>query len=483
MEVAFVRRRIPLVLTAAALLVPAATADASSSQTTTVEAPNELLEGNPSWALDQVASLGADGIRIQLVWESVAPSPNARRAPRFNATDPAAYPASGWARYDAAIEGARARGLKVHVTITGRAPAWATPSKRDGLTKPDPVAFGKFATAVGRRYGKQVEMWSIWNEPNLGKLLKPLYQGRTLASAQVYRNLYLKAYSGLRSAGVRKPVLLGELAPQSNRNRTVGTIAPLRFLRAMLCLDDRYKPVKVDGRRCAKVVTQGVATHPYSTILGPFYTPLIDRDNVTITVLSRMTSALDKAAKAGAINGRLPLHLTEFGVQSEPDTFYGVPYDVQSDYRSISERIAYLNPRVKSFSQYLLHDDEPRGDYSAFESGLFPHGSDQPKPAYFGFRLPLVAVPVRGSSGKVTLWGLVRPARGAGTVTLSYRDGRGAWTTLGTQRFDRRGYWTKKSVVAKAGREWRVAWRAPDGTAYEGSATKLWTRPWRELRG
>ncbi len=473
------RRRLPLVLAATALLAPAATASASPSQWTTVEAPNELLERDPSAALDQVVSLGADGIRLQLRWDRVAPSPRARRAPRFDAADPAAYPAEGWSRYDDAIDGARARGLKVHVTITGAAPLWATPSKRDGLTRPDAAAFGKFSTAVGRRYGKQVELWSIWNEPNLGKLLKPLYQGRALASPQVYRELYLKAYAGLRKARVRKPILLGELAPQSNRNRSVGTIAPLLFLRSMLCLDSSYKPVRVNGRRCAKVPAQGVAIHPYSTILGPFYNPLIDRDNVTIKVLDRLTSAIDKSAKAGALSGRLPVYVTEFGVQSEPDDFYGVPLAVQSDYRSISERIAYQNPRVKSFSQYLLHDDEPRGDYSAFESGLFAHGSSEPKPSYHGFRLPLVVVTSGAGARTANLWGLVRPARGAGSVRISYRDGNGAWTDFGTQRFARNGYWTKR-VATRAGREWKVAWTAPGGTSYEGSATRTWTRPWKK---
>jgi Cellulase (glycosyl hydrolase family 5) len=478
MEVAFVRRHILLVLTAAlAVLVPAVSASASKSQFTMLEAPDELLSGDPAATLDQVKALGADGIRIQLAWRSVAPSPDAKRAPSFNATDPNAYAAGGWARYDAAIAGARERGLKVQITVTGPAPAWATPSKRDGLTKPDAAAFGKFATAVGRRYGKQVALWSVWNEPNLGKLLKPLYEGSRLTSPMVYRELYLKAYSGLKSAGVRAPILLGELAPQSNPNRSVGTIAPLRFLRAMLCLDGSYKPVKVGGRRCASVPAQGVAMHPYSSQPGPFYRPVVDPDNVTIAVLPRLTGAIDKAAKAGALPRGLPLYLTEFGVQSFPDRFLGVPLDVQSDYRSISERIAYLNPRVKSFSQYLLRDDEPRGDFSAFESGLYLHGSSTPKPAWYGFRLPLVAAPVNGGASRTTLWGLVRPATGAGSVTVEYRDGGGAWKTLGTVRFSAGGYWTK-SAATKPGRLWRVSWKAPDGTTWSGSATKVWTKPW-----
>ena len=231
-----------VVVTCLALLAPAAAAHASARQITTVEAPGELLYGGaPDAALDTIADLGAGAIRLQLAWRDVAPDPDATRAPAFNATDPGAYPAAGWARYDAAIDAARARGLRVLLTITGPAPRWAT-RKRDGLTNPSATAFGRFATAAGRRYGTRVAWWSIWNEPNLGKLLKPLYKGRrgrTLASAGIYRKLYLRAYSGLRTARVGAPILLGELAPQANGLRETGTIAPLAFLRGVLCLDGR----------------------------------------------------------------------------------------------------------------------------------------------------------------------------------------------------------------------------------------------------
>jgi beta-glucosidase/6-phospho-beta-glucosidase/beta-galactosidase len=170
-----VRHRILLVVVSClALLVPAAVASANGSQFTTVEAPSELLSGSPDAALDQIRDLGATAIRIQMSWSLVAPAPDAKKAPSFNQTDPNAYPAANWARYDAAIDGARARGLKVYLTVTGPAPRWATAAKKDQFTRPSPEAFSKFATAVGRRYGAKISWWSIWNEPNLGKLLKPI---------------------------------------------------------------------------------------------------------------------------------------------------------------------------------------------------------------------------------------------------------------------------------------------------------------------
>ncbi|MDO8185393.1 cellulase family glycosylhydrolase [Conexibacter sp. JD483] len=452
-----------------ALLVPSAVASANATQFTLLEAPNELLSGAPDATLDEIKSLGADGIRLQLYWRALAPDPEARKKPSFNASDPEAY--SNWGRWDAAIDGARARGLKVHVTIAGSAPTWATANKDpNGIFRPDASEFAKFASAVGKRYRSKVALWSIWNEPNLGKYLQPIARGE---SATIYRNLYVKAYSALRGAGVTAPIVLGELAPQGNRLKTIGTVAPLTFLRGMLCLDARYKKT----RSCAAVPAQGVAIHPYSTAPGPFLRPLTDLNNVTIGVLDRLTSALDKAAKAGTIAKRMPIYVTEFGVQSFPDRRTGVPLDVQSDYRGISERISYLNPRVKSFSQYLLTDDadSAAGNYGSFQSGLYL-ADHRPKPALFGFRLPLVVVPSR-SATRATLWGLVRPATGAGRVTVEYSDNGRSWKTLGSQRYASNGYFTRP-VSTTAKRRWRIVWDAPDGTTYTGSATRAWTKPW-----
>jgi hypothetical protein len=464
-EDAFVRHRILLVaVTCLAVLLPSAAASASSSQFTTVEAPSELLfGGSPDAALDQIRDLGAAAIRIQVSWSQVAPDPTAKRAPSFNQTDPNAYPAGNWARYDAAIDGARARGLKVYLTLTGPAPKWATAAKKDQLTRPSPAAFSKFASAAGRRYGAKVSWWSIWNEPNLGKLLKPI---RGLESARIYRQLYLQAFAGLRAVHVTAPILIGELAPIGNGIPGTGTIHPLRFLRTVLCLDDRYRK----ARTCGRVSTQGFAMHPYTTKFGPFFQPA-NADDVTIGVLRRLVTALDRAASAGALPGRLPIYVSEFGVQSYPDRISGVPLPTQSDYRSIGEHIAWGNARVKSFSQYLLRDDRTiAGAHGAFESGLLLFANGAPKPAYYGFRLPLVVT--KGSGAHVALWGFVRPAHGrAGSVEIQVKDRGRGWAKLATQRYAGSGYW-KRSATTKAGRQWRVVWTDPSGgTERAGSAT------------
>src|SRR4029077_19330341 len=136
----------------------------------------------------------------------------------------------------------------------------------------------------------------------------------------------------------------------------------------------------------------GYAHHPYSKKAGPRYKPP-NHDDVTMGVVARLVSALHRAAKAGALRHGQGVDLTEFGVQSTPDPFVGVSLTRQAEYMGIAEQMAFSNPRVRSFSQYLLSDDPPRpapriSRYAGFETGLRASNGEI-KPAYEEFRLPL----------------------------------------------------------------------------------------------
>ena len=101
----------------------------------------------------------------------------------------------------------------------------------------------------------------------------------------------------------------------------------------------------------------------------------------------------DKAAHVRALPKRLPIYISEFGVQSFPDHLAGGSRDRQADYRSLAEYMAYKTSRVVSFSQHLLRDDQTlAGAFGRFESGLFLYKGNAPKPALVSFRLPLVVV-------------------------------------------------------------------------------------------
>jgi hypothetical protein len=439
-----------------------AVAQASRTQTMTFEAPRELKDpALRQEALDTIASLGVHSLRLVMYWKDVAPQSHSRHRPHADLTDPGAY---DWGQYDAIVDAARARGWTMLLTVSGPVPRWATSGARDFVTRPRPSDFQAFMTAVGRHFAGRVQTYSIWNEPNHPDFLDPQYVRGRPASPAIYRGLLLAGIRGLRAAGQGSvPVLMGETAPRG----TGHDVAPLTFLRGALCLSGSYHR----RRGCGLVRVAGYAHHAYTTAQGPFFKPP-GRNDVTIGVLSRLTRALDRAGLAGAIPRRLPVWLTEFGIQSVPDPLVGVSLMRQAEYRSISERIAERNPRVVAFSQYLLRDDLPVpgvpriARYSGFESGL-ETSAGQPKPSLDAFRLPLVATPAKHG---VALWGLVRPATGPTQVQVQYNDGNG-WRAAVTASTDAAGYWSARGP-GRAGRRWRVLWTAPDGTAYAGPATR-----------
>jgi hypothetical protein len=451
----------------AAAALPGA-AHASSSQTMTFEAPVDLSNGGTrTAALDEISSFGVKSTRIVLYWRDVAPESTSRVKPAFDATDPAAY---NWNGSDAQVAGAVSRGWQVLLTVSGPVPRWATNGARDNLTRPSPSEFQKFMTAVGRHFGRQISRWSIWNEPNHPQFLLPQYSAakHTPLSPRIYRNLFLAGQRGLRDAGLADaPILIGETAPRG----TGKVVAPLSFMRGVFCLDNGYRKVG----RCAQLDPAGFAHHAYTTAAGPLFRPSGPND-VTIGVIGRLVTALDRAARAGAVSRRLPIHLTEFGIQSFPDPIAGVSLARQSDYRSIAERLAWSNPRVVAFSQYLLRDDAPvpgaplAARYPGFESGLRTNAG-KAKPALAGFRLPLAAFR-RGA--QVSLWGLVRPAAGPTRATVEYRAGS-SWRRLFALTTDARGSFTR-TVAFRSGRRYRLVWTSPAGQTMRGTATSVYTR-------
>jgi len=440
-----VRRLLPLSILLCLLL--GAPASASSAQPLTFEAPRDLM--SPSTrpaALAELESLGVRSLRVILLWSSVAPAADKAEKPAFEPTNPAAY---DWGEYDALMAAAKARNWPVLMTISGPAPRWATKAKLDNLTRPSPPAFAAFTTAAGRRYGDQVRTWAIWNEPNQPQFLRPQFaSGGRPASPAIYRELYHAGVRGLSKAGQgADTVLIGETSPRG----TPRVVAPLAFLRGMLCLNAKYKRIG----KCAPLSAGGYAHHAYTTKQGPSFKP--PPNDVTIGVLSRLTRALDRSRRAGALTRRLRVHLTEFGIQSTPDTTSGVSLAKQVEYRAIAERIAYDNPRVAAFSQYLLRDSDATtpGVFGGFESGLrFANG--MPKPSLAAFRLPLA---VRRTGRKASIWGLVRPATGVTTATVTYADkGSSTFKRLRTVQTNSRGYF-QFSASWRSGRRWNLTWQ------------------------
>jgi hypothetical protein len=455
-----------LALTIAIALVPSA-AQARESQFTMFEAPTELLSDDDALrarTFDEIQGLGVHWLRVVLYWHSVAPVPDDPGVPRFDETDPSAYP--GFGRYDRLLAEAQRRHMRVLLTVSGPVPRWATRDRDSTVTRPSATRFGRFMLAVIRRYGDAVDYWSIWNEPNHPDFLGPQYSssGRPV-SPRIYRQLVFAADRAFRAVGERRAsMLVGETAPRGTRK----VVGPLTFLRGALCLNSRYR--KRGG--CREMPADGWAHHAYTTAVGPFFRPP-SRNDVTIGVLGRLNSALARAGRANAVRRGLGIYLTEFGVESRPDPLRGVSFTTQAEHRSIAERMAYRNGRVRAFSQYLMRDDHERDGadrFGGFQTGLRSADGDA-KRAYEGFRLPLVAL--RGRT-RTTLWGLVRPAGRATAVTIDYRNrGSSRWRRLKGDRTNRRGYWSTTARLVR-GRRYRVRWIGPGGTRHEGPLTRTY---------
>lgn len=459
-----VRERVitTMIAALAAMFVFAATAAASTSQFTVIEDSAHLVSPNATEqnaSLDEIAALGAEAVKIPVSWRTVAPASEGG-----DLGDPASYPAGAWDVVDRAVAGATSRGLRVWLMITSPAPDWAvsreTP-KYPGVYKPDPVKFGKFAEAVGRRYSA-AEIISIWNEPDLSRYIQPQFKGGVAVGAVHYRKMYRAAYDGLTSAGRRDvKVLFGELKPRANRNDST-TVMPLLWLRDFFCIDKdgrKLTGAAAKKRECAgfkPIKTAGLAYHPYAMAGGPMLRDPL-KDNATVAYMKRIERVLDQASKRHRLRGRkLKIYNSEFGFETDPPDVYKTHIELVPNFLNISEYVTYKDPRIASYSQYLLRDDVAM---SAFNCGLrFADGSKKPG-IYEAFQLPFNVFKAGGSN--LTFWGALRMSDGsAQQAVIQAKDGS-TWTTVDTVDVTSPlGYFEKTvSVPGGTAKTYRLSWK------------------------
>ena len=414
----------------------------------------ELLHregGRVARTLDTLRSLGVDWVRITAGWSAIAPEPRARRKPDFDATDPDAYPPDAWDALDRAVRLAERRGMEVNLDIAFWAPRWAvsrgsrqTERQRYGV---DADAYADFAEAVARRYPR-VRAFTIWNEPNFKVFLLPQWQpdgagGWRPASPHLYRSMLQAAVPRVRDAAPGSLVLIGATA-------ALGTYAPdaeddgvppLRFLRALACVDAELRPLDVpECRDFEPLPGDGFSHHPYSLELAP-WEPDPRPDNVRMADLERLTTLLRRLHAGGRFEEELPVYVTEYGYETNPpDPTQPTTPEQQARYLPEADRIATESDGVEAFAQFLLQDLGPRRGprpWSDYQSGLrYPDG--RPKPAQLAFGLSLSA---RAAGERhVSFWVHVRAAREPLAVRIARRRGD-VWEPIADPfRTDARGY-------------------------------------------
>ena len=459
-----------LLVAAGALLAPQ-DAGASSSQLSLLQDDRELLGGtaeDPDAAMAEIAALGVDIVRTNVIYNRIYRTPTDRTKPRdFTASDPAS-PRYDWAATDRLVEAARRNGMQVMITITGPGPFFSSSSprrcRRNPCTyRPKPSEFAGFAEAVAKRYRGRVALYSIYNEPNLNQnWLTPRFQrtrsGRVDVAGAIYRQLFIVGQRAVarHDPARRNRVLFGEVAAVAQ---------PLPLLRAALCLDPDGRPFKGRLRalhgcsgRVRRLNVGGFAVHPYNS--GGNGTPRTRTKRKTalpISYMPRLHRLIDGAARRGRIGRGKGIYVTEFGYQSRPPDPFGASLNAHAQYINESDRMLFSDRRVKSVAQYELTDVPERDQFNTGLRFVRSRGGAQ-KPAYAAYRLPIVVT--RRSSSSVEVYGQVRPARLAPSIRPVVQVSQGGgFVNVTSPRLNARGIFriTVNRRGASSAR-WRLVW-------------------------
>ena len=337
-------------------------------------------------------------------------------------------------------------------------------------------------TAVGTHYGSQVVAVRDLERAQPPGFLMPQWNSNgTPASPRIYRGLYQAGYAGCRRPGSHTPrccwakrrrsATTAQPAPQ--RIGLLHDVAPLAFLREALCLNSQLQGSRL-VRRCPHTATP---TTPTPQPAGPHYGPP-KRDDVTIGTLSRLSNALDLAARAHAIpraSADLPHRVRR-------------PEQARTSYSGVSRRQA---GRIRRDLRKDRLEKPARGGLLAVPAAATTRSAGRPgrastaapsasrrasstsaaapKPLYCGVADP--AGRLQAAAHGFSLWGLVRPATGSTKVTVlvqtqaapsSYRTLKTV-TTEPPRLLD-------ASTRARRAQSWRVRWASPSGVKYEGPA-------------
>ncbi|MFZ1993564.1 MAG: hypothetical protein WAU75_05595 [Solirubrobacteraceae bacterium] len=485
----------------------------------TIFTPGAALKNDPNGTLQTLEKLGVTRVRVFLTWNEIAPDPTATREPAgFDASNPAAYPSANWVQYDTIIKAVESHHVGLDVVLGPPPPRWAAGkgAPKPALHtywKPNAHDFQDFVHAVGTRYSghytpagaskplPRVAFWSIWNEPNIGVSLAPqaVDDNTVEESALLYRQLADAAWNGLQASGHGKDLtLVGETAPAGSHAAgapgNFNAMAPLRFLRALYCVDADYRPLTgsaATARGCpatAPASAHFAADHPvlfkasafsdhmYPQGLPPNVSTPNEPDYAELASVPELITALDRLQSTYGSRKHFEIYDTEFGYQTAPPDTQGgtVSPAVAAGYLNWSEYLHWRNPRIASYDQYLLLDPAPLANgrpYTAFATGLLT-SQGAPKPTLAAFTMPLYLPVTRTAAGHpLEVWGCVRPETTAARTThrpqfveVQFRRGAtGSFATVDRVRLPKAYCYFDVRTTFPGSGSVRLSWSYPHG--------------------
>ena len=147
-------------------------------------------------ALDSMRSLGLSWVRQRFPWDRIE-------------LQRGFY---DWATWDGIVSDVAHQGMTLVAVLDG-SPAWARPSEdtTNPLAPPSEVKeFGAFAAAFAGRYGDQIDVYQLWDEPNIAP-----HWGNRWVDPSGYARLLREGAIQVRTADPGSVVVLAGLAPNT----------------------------------------------------------------------------------------------------------------------------------------------------------------------------------------------------------------------------------------------------------------------------
>lgn len=230
--------------------------------------------------LDLIAETGFVWVRQPFRWNTIELAPGEYE----------------WERYDALVEGASERGLRI-VAVLLDTPEWA--SEFPNRPPNDLGDFTNFAAAVATRYGDRIDVYQIWDEPNIA-----LGWGFNAPDALAYAVMLEAAYTAIHGADDDAFVLTAGLAATTETGPE--NISDLLYLESLYGAG-------------ASDYFDGVASKPYGFDTGP------DDRRVDANLLNFSRIILLREAMVAHGDADKPLWSSHFGWNVLPAGWGGDP--------------------------------------------------------------------------------------------------------------------------------------------------------------
>jgi hypothetical protein len=412
-------------------------------------------------AFTRTRAAGATYARLTVNWRAIAP---ATPPAGFVGTDPTS-PGYSWDSLDAVVEAAESAGLTPILNLL-YPPVWAydtAPTSVNGGS-PNVADLGDFATALATHYdgstpGVPAErVFQVWNEPNLSLDMSPVSAGK-------YRDMVNAVADAVHGVDPANVVVAGGVEPYGHpksKNREWYAIAPLAFMRSLLCLSKGSHPHST----CDDPIHFDVwSHHPYTPYIhgGPFARAKLP-DDVELGDLPKMGALLKAGVRLRHVVSAQPVQfwVTEFGWNTNPPRKHSPSLGLAA--RWTAESLHQMWRSGVSLVTWFLLEDLPAPSY--YKSGLFFHSSSvdqaRPKPMRTAFRFPFVAYRQKRT---VRIWGRVATSDGQ-VVTVQERHGKsGAWRRVALVRSNQYGIFKATLRLKATKKDWLRATASGSGNS------------------